>query len=173
MGEKPRSSIHGATWLNTPRLRVKTSSHSNTCRDASSGGLRVGTLAIVESLGAKVATLNHPLFGHSDVRLAKGEELPLGALKLRALHTPESTCYAVFIEDVPEHALGVFSGDTLFIGETGRTDVTDPKKTGEHAGQLYGAADWAPGAVKLRSSRFGAMRFVCLESVVFRKRRGV
>ena len=103
----------------------------------------IGSRAIVESLGAKVATLDHRLFGHSDLRLADGEELSLGGLKLRALHTPghtpESTCYAVFVDDAPSRALGVFSGDTLFIGETGRTDLTDPKKTGEHAGQLYDA----------------------------------
>jgi len=103
----------------------------------------IGTRAIVESLGAKVATLDHALFGHSDLRLADGEELSIGGLKIRALHTPghtpESTCYAVFVDDAPERALGVFSGDTLFIGETGRTDLTDAKKTGEHAGQLYDA----------------------------------
>ncbi len=30
-----------------------------------------------------------------------------------------------------------FTGDSLFVGETGRTDLTDPDKAIEHAGQLY------------------------------------
>ena len=103
----------------------------------------IGTRAIVESLGAKVVTFDHPLFGHSDLRLADGEDIEVGGLKVRALHTPghtpESTCYAVFVKTAGKRALGVFSGDTLFIGETGRTDLTDPKKTGENAGLLYDA----------------------------------
>jgi hydroxyacylglutathione hydrolase len=101
----------------------------------------IGSSSLVKLAGAKVVTSEHPLFGHSDIRLADGEEVSVGGLKLRALytpgHTPESTCYAVFVADAPKHALGVFSGDTLFIGETGRTDLTDPLKTGEHAGVLF------------------------------------
>jgi hydroxyacylglutathione hydrolase len=101
----------------------------------------MGSSALVAVTKAKVVSFDHPLFGHSDLRLADGEELALGKLKLRALHTPghtpESTCYAVFVGDAPGRALGVFTGDTLFIGETGRTDLTDAKKTGEHAGQLF------------------------------------
>jgi len=54
-------------------------------------------------------------------------------------HTPESTCYAVFLSTIPDRAWGVLTGDTLFIGETGRTDLTDPKKTREHAGMLFDA----------------------------------
>jgi hydroxyacylglutathione hydrolase len=103
----------------------------------------MGAKALVEVTQAKVVSFDHPIFGHSDIRLRDGEDLSLGKLKLRALHTPghtpESTCYAVFIEDAPGRALGVFTGDTLFIGETGRTDLTDARKTGEHAGQLFDA----------------------------------
>ena len=54
-------------------------------------------------------------------------------------HTPESMCYAVYLEDAPGGAWAVFTGDTLFIGESGRTDLTDPMLTSEHAGQLYDA----------------------------------
>ena len=54
-------------------------------------------------------------------------------------HTPESMCYAIYLEDAPDHAWAVFTGDTLFIGEAGRTDLTDPALTSEHAGELYDA----------------------------------
>ncbi len=103
----------------------------------------MGSAELVKLAGAKVVTGDHKLFGHSDIRLRDGEDFKVGGLTFRALHTPghtpESTCYAVFVEDAPERALGVFTGDTLFIGEAGRTDLPDPKKTGENAGLLFDA----------------------------------
>ncbi|MGE0551172.1 MAG: rhodanese-like domain-containing protein [Kofleriaceae bacterium] len=103
----------------------------------------IGSNAIAERTGAKIVSLRHELFGHSDIRLADGERLTAGKLTLQAIHTPghtpESTCYAVYLKDAPDRAWGVLTGDTLFIGETGRTDLTDPKQTTEHAGQLFDA----------------------------------
>ena len=101
----------------------------------------IGSSEIVKLTGAMVVSLDHKLFGHSDIRLRDGEDLQLAGFNVRALHTPghtpESTCYAVFVADAPERAWGVFTGDTLFIGEAGRTDLPDPKKTGENAGILH------------------------------------
>jgi len=45
----------------------------------------------------------------------------------------------VFLSDAPDKAWAVFTGDTLFIGETGRTDLPDPKKTSDNAALLYDA----------------------------------
>jgi len=54
-----------------------------------------------------------------------GEELLLGKVKIRVIHTPghtlESTCFLLIDEDGKETAL--FSGDTLFIGDVGRPDL--------------------------------------------------
>jgi glyoxylase-like metal-dependent hydrolase (beta-lactamase superfamily II)/rhodanese-related sulfurtransferase len=54
-----------------------------------------------------------------------GEEIKLGKIKIRVLHTPghtmESTCYLLIDETGKEVAL--FSGDTLFIGDVGRPDL--------------------------------------------------
>ena len=103
----------------------------------------IGSAELARVTGAKIVSLDHPLFGHSDVRLRDGEELTAGTLTIRALHTPghtpESTCYAVFLEDARDRAWGVFTGDTLFVGETGRTDLADPTKTSENAGLMYDA----------------------------------
>jgi len=103
----------------------------------------IGSKEIAEKTGAKIVSFDQALFGHSDIRLADGETLRAGSLTFKALHTPghtpESTSYAVFLDDIPDRAWGVFTGDTLFIGETGRTDLTDPKKTREHAGVLFDA----------------------------------
>lgn len=53
------------------------------------------------------------------------EELKLGNIKIKVLHTPghtmESTCFLLIDENGKEKAL--FSGDTLFIGDVGRPDL--------------------------------------------------
>lgn len=100
----------------------------------------MGSAELAKKLGAKVVSLDHKLFGHSDLKLADGESLDLAGLRVKALHTPghtpESACYAVYLPGV-DLAWGVFTGDTLFIGATGRTDLPDREKTGENAGLLY------------------------------------
>lgn len=101
----------------------------------------IGSAELARVTGAKIVNGRHELFGHGDIRLEDGEDFSFKGLRLRALHTPghtpESMCYAVFIPDSPDRAWGIFSGDTLFIGEAGRTDLPDPKKTGQNAGLLY------------------------------------
>lgn len=104
----------------------------------------MGSAELVSQCGAKVVNGRHQAFGHGDIRLDDGEEFEVASgIRIVALHTPghtpESMCYAVYLDDAPEHAWAVFTGDTLFIGEAGRTDLTDPSKTAEHAGQLYDA----------------------------------
>ena len=79
-----------------------------------------------------------------DAYIAKdNEELPLGDVKIRVLHTPghtmESVCYLLINEK--GKPVGLFSGDTLFIGDVGRPDLAQkvsadltPEKL---AGHLY------------------------------------
>jgi hydroxyacylglutathione hydrolase len=102
----------------------------------------MGSQELAQKLGAKVVSYRHELFGHSDIQLGDGEEIELAGVRIKALHTPghtpESTCYAVYLKDT-DVAWGVFTGDTLFIGETGRTDLPDRERTGENAGRLYDA----------------------------------
>jgi hydroxyacylglutathione hydrolase len=101
----------------------------------------MGSAELARITGAKIVNGRHELFGHGDLRLACGEEISFGGLRVRALHTPghtpESMCYAMFAPEAPEVVWGVFTGDTLFVGETGRTDLTDPARTSENAGLLY------------------------------------
>lgn len=56
---------------------------------------------------------------------ADGEELPLGKVTIRVLHTPghtmESTTYLLRDEQGKDYAL--FTGDTLFLGDVGRPDL--------------------------------------------------
>lgn len=104
----------------------------------------MGSAELARQCGAKVINGRHQAFGHGDIRLDDGEEFELAdGIRIVALHTPghtpESMCYAVHLEDAPGHAWAVFTGDTLFIGEAGRTDLADPSQTAAHAGQLYDA----------------------------------
>ena len=59
--------------------------------------------------------------------LAKdGEEFKIGNLTLQVIHTPghtlESTCYLLKDETGKPHA--IFTGDTLFVGDVGRPDLS-------------------------------------------------
>ena len=54
-----------------------------------------------------------------------GEEFKIGAITIKALHTPghtmESTTYLLKDENGKDHC--IFSGDTLFLGDVGRPDL--------------------------------------------------
>lgn len=54
-----------------------------------------------------------------------GQEFKVGELTIKVLHTPghtmESTCY--LLKDASGKDVGLFSGDTLFIGDVGRPDL--------------------------------------------------
>lgn len=72
-----------------------------------------------------------------------GEELKLGNITFKILHTPghtmESTCYLLKDENGKEVA--IFTGDTLFIGDVGRPDLAQKLVTDltqdKLAGYLY------------------------------------
>src|SRR6186713_1149051 len=69
-----------------------------------------------------------------------GEVFALGNCTIEVLHTPghtlESSCYLVRETDGRPHAL--FSGDTLFVGDVGRPDLSSGNLSKEElAGMLY------------------------------------
>jgi glyoxylase-like metal-dependent hydrolase (beta-lactamase superfamily II)/rhodanese-related sulfurtransferase len=75
------------------------------------------------------------------VQVAKdGEVFKLGKVSIEVLHTPghtlESTCYLLKDEKGKDHA--VFTGDTLFVGDVGRPDLSSGNLSKEElASMMY------------------------------------
>ncbi len=101
----------------------------------------MGSAGLASETGAEIVNGEHELFGHGDIRLENGNKIRLGSLEIVALHTPghtpESMCYAVYAPQSNRAAWCVFSGDSLFFGTTGRTDLPDENRAVENAALLY------------------------------------
>jgi hydroxyacylglutathione hydrolase len=75
------------------------------------------------------------------VPLSDGFEVKVGALRVRALetpgHTPESVCFVVIDEEKSSQPWAVLTGDTLFIGDVGRPDLSRTHTPQQLAALLY------------------------------------
>lgn len=81
------------------------------------------------------ATTNFKVHNASD-----GELFKLGKISIELLHTPghtlESSCYLLRDENGKSHA--IFTGDTLFVGDVGRPDLSSGSMSSEElAGIMY------------------------------------
>jgi hydroxyacylglutathione hydrolase len=79
------------------------------------------------------------LFPH--VPLSDGFEVKLGSIRVRALetpgHTPESMCFVVIDREKSSEPWAVLTGDTLFIGDVGRPDLSRTHTPAQLAALLY------------------------------------
>ena len=70
-------------------------------------------------------------FKYGDLRIADGDVFTVGKSRVTCLstpgHTDDSMCYLLSDESVGSDPVAVFTGDTLFVGEVGRTDLVDIK----------------------------------------------
>ena len=102
----------------------------------------VGSLELQNMTEAEIGHSKALPFKYGEHNLVDNDILQVGNVKIKAVYTPghtdESLCYAVFEHEPPE-ALMVFTGDTLFSGSVGRTD-------------LYGKAAQQTQAEKFHSS---------------------
>lgn len=73
-----------------------------------------------DNLQAEQKELGLSIPGKADIRVRDGDILNVGALSIKVIHTPGHTpgsvCYLV--------AGNLFTGDTLFVGDVGRSDLT-------------------------------------------------
>jgi glyoxylase-like metal-dependent hydrolase (beta-lactamase superfamily II)/rhodanese-related sulfurtransferase len=79
--------------------------------------------------------------GFDHVPLTDGYEMKVGAVRIRALetpgHTPESVCLVITDEEKSAQPCAVLTGDTLFIGDVGRPDLSPEHTPQQLAGMLY------------------------------------
>jgi glyoxylase-like metal-dependent hydrolase (beta-lactamase superfamily II)/rhodanese-related sulfurtransferase len=68
-----------------------------------------------------------------------GENINLGKLTLKVIHTPghtlESSCYLLYDEDKKPHS--IFTGDTLFVGDVGRPDLSSGNMSSVELAEIF------------------------------------
>ena len=100
----------------------------------------VGSLELQNMTEAEIAHSNALPFKYGEHNLADGDTLSVGNVKIKALQTPghtnESLSYLVYAHDNAE-AVMVFTGDTLFAGSVGRTDLYGKPAQPTQAEKLY------------------------------------
>jgi glyoxylase-like metal-dependent hydrolase (beta-lactamase superfamily II)/rhodanese-related sulfurtransferase len=91
--------------------------------------------------GAKIYIGARANAGFPHVALTDGFEVQMGAVRFRALetpgHTPESVCLVIADREKSVQPCSVLTGDTLFIGDVGRPDLSRTHTPRELAGLLY------------------------------------
>jgi len=99
-----------------------------------------GHIDLSNKTGAKIvygpnAKTNFPIHAAKD-----GERIIIGKISFEVIHTPghtlESSCYLLRDENEKPHA--IFTGDTLFVGDVGRPDLSSGSMSSEElAGIMY------------------------------------
>ncbi len=99
----------------------------------------IGSVPLSDKTGAEVYHGNATDFRYGNP-VSEGDEFQVGDLSLKILETPghtfESISIALFDPNFGDKAVGVFTGDALFIGDVGRTDFF-PDQAEHVAGLLY------------------------------------
>jgi glyoxylase-like metal-dependent hydrolase (beta-lactamase superfamily II)/rhodanese-related sulfurtransferase len=101
-----------------------------------------GHVELARRTGASIGLGAGSGAGFEHRELHDGNELPLGGGFLRILstpgHTEESICILAIAPDRPAtQPLAVFTGDTLFIGDVGRPDLSPTKTPQQLASLLF------------------------------------
>ncbi|MCA1590543.1 MAG: MBL fold metallo-hydrolase [Acidobacteria bacterium] len=90
-----------------------------------------GHIELAAKTGAEIVYGRQAETQFSALKVTDGDELRIGEVKLRILetpgHTPEGITVVAIDEDDPNAPSKVFTGDTLFIGDVGRPDLTGSK----------------------------------------------
>lgn len=100
-----------------------------------------GHRELAERTGARIYIGKGSGASFPHVAAAEGDEIVFGQCRLRFLHTPghtlESMCVLITDLERRHEPWAVLTGDTLFIGDVGRPDLSDERTPQELAGLLY------------------------------------
>ncbi len=100
----------------------------------------IGSIELAQHTGAEIFHGSKLDFKYGQ-SLQDGQEFFFGKIKLIALETPghtdESMSYALADLDLSERPIMVFTGDTLFVGDVGRTDLYGPSEAPRLAEALH------------------------------------
>ncbi len=99
-----------------------------------------GHMDLAKKTGAKIYVAKSAQCTFDHVALSEGDSIELEDMVLKVLetpgHTPEHLSYVVIDKSRSDSPIGVFVGDTLFVGDVGRPDLF-PDMAEELAGKLY------------------------------------
>lgn len=99
----------------------------------------VGSMALGEETDAAIWHADSELDYAYGEAVSEGQTWRVGRFELEALHTPGHTwgsfCY--LLKDSSAIPWMIFTGDTLFADDVGRTDLVDEDRTGEMTALLY------------------------------------
>ena len=101
----------------------------------------VGSLDLQRRTEAEIGHSKETQFRYGEHNLAEGEMFRVGDLKVEVLSTPghtnDSLCFVVYERRDRRVPLIVFTGDTLFAGDVGRTDLLGNESARAQSRKLY------------------------------------
>lgn len=99
----------------------------------------IGSIELASRTGAKMWHAEPELQYQYGNTVEDGREWKIGRLKIKAIHTPGHTSghMSYLLHDSSGNPWILFSGDTLFAGDVGRTDLAGKERIPEMTGLLY------------------------------------
>jgi hydroxyacylglutathione hydrolase len=101
----------------------------------------IGSLELQDSTGAEICHSSATIFRYGEHSLDDGDSFKIGRLEIMSLWTPghtiDSMCYVVSDIRNGDVPLLIFTGDTLFMGDVGRTDLLGKNKWEKMSRMLY------------------------------------
>ena len=99
----------------------------------------IGSVELAAKTGAEIWHADWELPYECGQAVEDGQKWQVGRLRIEAIHTPGHTpgSMSYLLHDPDGFPWVVFTGDALFAGDVGRTDLVDVNRKDEMAGLLY------------------------------------
>ena len=99
----------------------------------------IGSVELAARTGAQIWHAEDSLDYQYGKPVANGQQWTIGRLRLNAIHTPGHTpgSMSYLLHDKTENPWIIFTGDVLFAGDVGRTDLLGKERIVEMTTQLY------------------------------------